>query len=66
MIHHHVKASDRRTFARSYREAYGQHWPARAFKVRTRSEFDPERHVVGPVVLVCAVLFFILVWSGAA
>jgi hypothetical protein len=67
MIHHHTKASERITFARSYRQVFGEHWPARRFKLRRgRSEFDPERNVVGPAVIVCAVLFFILVWSGAA
>ena len=52
-------------FPRSCREAFGGDDPMRQFTFSPRSGgFDPERHVVGPVCVVGALVFAALVALG--
>lgn len=54
-------------FPRSSREAFGHDQPLRPFSFAPRSGgFDPERHVVGPICAVAALVFVVLVALGLA
>lgn len=62
------RASTQYMFARGSRQAFGQDFPLRKFTVRrpADAEYDPERHVVGPVCIAAGIVFAILVATGLA